>query len=499
MGKEFGSTELLAKAGEIVAERAREEAQVLSDKGEVEEGMMTELFRVLRLMEMDLAMVKAAVKEETLGERLEQAKARCRQAILCKAVIQLGDEVGCMINEGHWVFVGIPNAVKDKEKESWEAASQALKTKLQLAVSNCIRPEIEAAKTRSQLESDVSAQAQILNAKDAESVAAKKERLARDNVHRIFEEQEKLNYFLETKKRRLDSWSKELNKRETLTELERQKLDEEKKKHDLRNNSLQLASLEQKRADENVLRVVEEQKSQLDHGSFEIVKIDNERRHIPSASSALVIGSIVGLIRAIFLIFGAKPLLGFMGVTSDSPMLTPAQQYLTLRSLGALAVLLSLAMQGVFRGFKDTKTPLYATVAGDVTNIILDPLFYVCFPYMRPETAQGIFVNFKEMYYYLYLQKGIGSFKIFRMPWLIMIKNSKKVVLAQGSTSVHGLQQVYSWCPSYFKVGVGVMNRHLSTGQRARTWPMVVDTRHVAIVDKTLRYAQYIGGKLKPD
>ncbi|KAI4333809.1 hypothetical protein L6164_018570 [Bauhinia variegata] len=82
MGKEFGSTELLAKAGEIVAERAREEAEILRDEGKVEERMVTELFRVLRLMEMDLAMVKAAVKEETLGERLEQAKARCRQAIL---------------------------------------------------------------------------------------------------------------------------------------------------------------------------------------------------------------------------------------------------------------------------------------------------------------------------------------------------------------------------------------------------------------------------------
>lgn len=45
----------------------------------------------------------------------------------------------------------------------------------------------------------------------------------------------------------------------------------------------------------------------------------------------------------------------------DSPMLKPAKQYLMLRSLGAPAVLLSLAMQGVFRGFKDTKTPLYAT------------------------------------------------------------------------------------------------------------------------------------------
>ncbi|KAM0997235.1 hypothetical protein ACFX2I_007096 [Malus domestica] len=113
--------------------------------------------------------------------------------------------------------------------------------------------------------------------------------------------------------------------------------------------------------------------------SFEIVKNDYQKRYMPSASSAMVIGSILGLIQAIFLIAGAKPLLNFMGVGSDSPMLKPAQQYLMLRSLGAPAVLLSLAMQGIFRGFKDTKTPLYATVAGDVTNIILDPIFIFVF------------------------------------------------------------------------------------------------------------------------
>ncbi|XP_041026222.1 protein DETOXIFICATION 42-like isoform X2 [Juglans microcarpa x Juglans regia] len=101
----------------------------------------------------------------------------------------------------------------------------------------------------------------------------------------------------------------------------------------------------------------------------------DDRRHIPSASSALVVGSLLGLIQALFLIFSAKPILNYMGVDSNSPMLKPAQQYLTLRSLGAPAVLLSLAMQGVFRGFKDTKTPLYATVVGDAANIILDPLF----------------------------------------------------------------------------------------------------------------------------
>ncbi|KAJ4839570.1 Protein DETOXIFICATION 42 [Turnera subulata] len=103
------------------------------------------------------------------------------------------------------------------------------------------------------------------------------------------------------------------------------------------------------------------------------------RRHIPSASTALIVGGVLGLVQAIFLIFGAKPLLSIMGVKSNSPMLTPARKYLTLRALGSPAVLLSLAMQGVFRGFKDTKTPLYATVIGDLTNIVLDPIFiFVC-------------------------------------------------------------------------------------------------------------------------
>ncbi|KAL9236358.1 hypothetical protein vseg_011039 [Gypsophila vaccaria] len=74
MGLEFGSTELLAKTGEIVADKAREEAEVLLEEGKVEDRMVTELCRVLKLMEMDLAMVKAAVKEDTLNQRLEQAK-----------------------------------------------------------------------------------------------------------------------------------------------------------------------------------------------------------------------------------------------------------------------------------------------------------------------------------------------------------------------------------------------------------------------------------------
>ena len=57
-------------------------------------------------------------------------------------------------------------------------------------------------------------------------------------------------------------------------------------------------------------------------------------------------------------------------------MLNPARRYLTLRSLGAPAVLLSLAMQGVFRGFKDTRTPLYAT--GKQNLLYLLSFFFFC-------------------------------------------------------------------------------------------------------------------------
>ncbi|KAK7836319.1 protein detoxification 43 [Quercus suber] len=104
-------------------------------------------------------------------------------------------------------------------------------------------------------------------------------------------------------------------------------------------------------------------------------KIKREKRHIASASTALLFGVILGLIQAVVLVFAAKPLLSVMGVKDSSPMLIPALKYLKLRSLGAPAVLLSLAMQGIFRGFKDTKTPLYVIVLGYTTNIIMDPIF----------------------------------------------------------------------------------------------------------------------------
>ncbi|XP_061348399.1 protein DETOXIFICATION 43-like isoform X1 [Gastrolobium bilobum] len=103
-------------------------------------------------------------------------------------------------------------------------------------------------------------------------------------------------------------------------------------------------------------------------------KTRRKKRHIASASTALLFGSILGLLQAATLILAAKPLLGAMGLKQGSPMLLPAVKYLRLRSLGAPAVLLSLAMQGIFRGFKDTTTPLYVIVSGYALNVALDPI-----------------------------------------------------------------------------------------------------------------------------
>ncbi|KAK3008457.1 hypothetical protein RJ639_013286 [Escallonia herrerae] len=63
----------------------------------------------------------------------------------------------------------------EKEKESWEAATEALSKKVEIAEGNRIRAEIEAAKLRSQLELELSVQIQLLNKRESELMTAKEE------------------------------------------------------------------------------------------------------------------------------------------------------------------------------------------------------------------------------------------------------------------------------------------------------------------------------------
>ncbi|KAF8094521.1 hypothetical protein N665_0360s0025 [Sinapis alba] len=96
------------------------------------------------------------------------------------------------------------------------------------------------------------------------------------SIQKILEDKERLSNELEAKMLRLQNWSRELEKKEALTELERQKLDEEKKKNDAMNISLQLASHEQKKADESVLSLVEEHKRQKEEAMSKILELETQ-------------------------------------------------------------------------------------------------------------------------------------------------------------------------------------------------------------------------------
>ncbi|KAH7387646.1 hypothetical protein KP509_16G034400 [Ceratopteris richardii] len=102
---------------------------------------------------------------------------------------------------------------------------------------------------------------------------------------------------------------------------------------------------------------------------------------IPAVSTALVVGSALGILELVVMMLGARPILELMGVSMSSNMRIPAEQYLSLRAVGAPAVVVSLAVQGVFRGFKDTRTPLYAIVLENVINTILVPILTFTFGY----------------------------------------------------------------------------------------------------------------------
>lgn len=64
---------------------------------------------------------------------------------------------------------------KEKEKENWQDICNSLQVKLEVAESNLIRAEVELARMRSQLDSELSSHTQLVNTKDVELAAAREE------------------------------------------------------------------------------------------------------------------------------------------------------------------------------------------------------------------------------------------------------------------------------------------------------------------------------------
>ncbi|CAK7329369.1 unnamed protein product [Dovyalis caffra] len=99
-----------------------------------------------------------------------------------------------------------------------------------------------------------------------------------------------------------------------------------------------------------------------------------ERKQLSSVSTALLLAIGIGIFEAVALSLGCGSFLNLMGITVDSPMRSPAERFLSLRAFGAPAVVASLALQGIFRGFKDTKTPVFCLGLGNLSAIFLFPI-----------------------------------------------------------------------------------------------------------------------------
>ncbi|CAJ2633508.1 unnamed protein product [Trifolium pratense] len=120
-------------------------------------------------------------------------------------------------------------------------------------------------------------------------------------------------------------------------------------------------------------------------GSIEITGNGNpfkavyQRNQLSSVSTALLLALGLGLFEAFALYFGSVTFLRLIGVSPGNPTLVPAQKFLSLRAFGAPAVVLSLALQGIFRGFKDTKTPFICLGIGNLSAVFLFPLLMYYF------------------------------------------------------------------------------------------------------------------------
>ncbi|EYU43462.1 hypothetical protein MIMGU_mgv1a002657mg [Erythranthe guttata] len=97
-----------------------------------------------------------------------------------------------------------------------------------------------------------------------------------DHYKKIFKDHEKLKVELETQKRDLERRGQELMKRETHNKIERERLAEELEQNAVKNCSLQAAAKEQRRADENVMKLAEEHKKQKEKLHKRIIQLEKQ-------------------------------------------------------------------------------------------------------------------------------------------------------------------------------------------------------------------------------
>lgn len=96
-----------------------------------------------------------------------------------------------------------------------------------------------------------------------------------------------------------------------------------------------------------------------------------------AASSALAVAVSIGLCLAVLMTVGGGTMLSLLGVSSASEIRAPARRYLAVRALAFPASLSLMALEGAFRGARDTSTPLFSLSLASALNLLLDPILII--------------------------------------------------------------------------------------------------------------------------
>ncbi|CAL4967931.1 unnamed protein product [Urochloa decumbens] len=102
------------------------------------------------------------------------------------------------------------------------------------------------------------------------------QQIARKHSQRIIDENQKLRSELESKMQELDSRSKELDELALQSDYDRRNLQQEKEKNQMKTKHLKMATMEQQKSDENVLKLVEEHKREKHAALEKILKLQQQ-------------------------------------------------------------------------------------------------------------------------------------------------------------------------------------------------------------------------------
>jgi multidrug resistance protein, MATE family len=113
----------------------------------------------------------------------------------------------------------------------------------------------------------------------------------------------------------------------------------------------------------------------------------NQTRVLRAAGAALIIGLITGLMAAVAGVIVTH--YGLPLVTDEADVLATASDYLMIRSFALPLSVVSFGIMSVLQGLGDTRIRMWASIAGNATNIVLDFILIFGWGPIPPMGAAG--------------------------------------------------------------------------------------------------------------